>query len=115
MSTTAISDVKVYLTKGNEFVKANVTFTVGGVLSVRADVKTGKNGDFVSMPGSYKFKDKETGADKWGNNVKFTDRETGDAIQKLLLSEYNRVANGGKSAPATKTSSTPVPEDQIPF
>jgi DNA-binding cell septation regulator SpoVG len=107
-----ITNIKVYPVNGNKSVKANVTFVVGGVLSVKGAILASEKGDFVSLPGAYKYTDKETGAEKWANPVKFISREVGDAAQKLLLSEYNSQVKGGSTKTGTKTATK---SDEIPF
>jgi len=110
MADTKVTVNKVFVFKNQEGpVKGTVDFTVGGVVTVVGTVRTGKQGDFVSLPGARKFTAKD-GTEKWANDVKFATREVSDATQKYLLDAFNKEVKTSGSTKASVQAS-----DEVPF
>lgn len=107
-----ITNVNVYpVTSPNapSSLKANVTFCVNDALVVKGRIVEGKNGLFVSLP-STKGTDKETGEDRYYDEVYTTAKEVTQELNEVVLAAWQEKA--GSETPATATSGS---EDTIPF
>lgn len=101
-----ISNVKVFPVdnKNAPAVKANVYFTVSGLLNVKAAIMDGKNGLFVSLPGRW-GKNAE-GEKTWYSDVKTASKQATASLNDAILAAYREEVGTTPSAGGT---------DDIPF
>ena len=103
---TTISNVRVFPVNGHKTVRANVFFTVGDCVAIKATVMNGKNGLFVSFPGR-SYEDAE-GKKQWASDVKPVSKEANSALTNAILTAYQESQNG------SATAGSPAPSN-IPF
>ena len=109
MNSDVISDIKVWkLDTPKNGIVANCVFTVGGMFVVKAAIRNGQNGLFVSLPGRWGEKN---GEKTWYNDVRTVGRPATDAMNAAILAVYN----GDTTVPSQVNDTTPAAEDDIPF
>ena len=100
----AISNVRIFpVNKGN--VKANGSFTVNGVVSIRFALINGKNGLFVALP-RREYTDKE-GNQQWSDEAYFTSKQSADSVTQVILAEFNKSQSTDTTLAATGTDDLP--------
>ena len=92
MAEIQISDAKVWPVKANEYIKANAQFTVNNAFKLKATIRNGQNGLYVSFPGTSGEKPGADGKKPFYPHIECFNKEVRQQVNNTLLAEYYKTA-----------------------